>query len=155
MIEIKIPLPAYLTKYMQTIYGNPFTLSGDDEVGIYLMQLLQCKTRLAYHYHYQEKNTKQTPLTLHLTPTMAKVAGLAIPEEKIPLIHKYLDNRFRGELYRQAILAYHNHGIPYKDTLLSALETYKIDESELSYDTLRRDFNRKKEALEERLIYRK
>jgi hypothetical protein len=44
------------------------------------------------------------------------------------------------------------YSIPYKFTIINILRSYNIEENDLPYETIRKDFNRKKEEIQKRLL---
>ncbi|MBS9766520.1 MAG: hypothetical protein KGV44_03130 [Flavobacteriaceae bacterium] len=54
-------------------------------------------------------------------------------------------------MYRTAIINYQSFGIQYKKSITAYLESFNITEDELSYSTIRKDFNRKKSEIENAL----
>ena len=150
-MEISISLPKYLIKYMRTLYGEPYTPHADDEIGIYILNILERKTSLS-EYKYSLKKNETHSYTLIISMSCYEKRGCLLSKEKLALIQKYIDSHFRKEIFRNAVLNYHKFKIPYKASILTALQAYDITEGELSYETLRKDFNRKKGAIEKRLI---
>lgn len=153
MIEIQLQLPIYLVKYLKTLYGEPYSPMPDDEIGIYILNILERKTSLSEPvYSFQRKSN--VTYTLCINEHNFTKRGCLIPTEKQSLIVKYVDSHFRKEIFRSAVLNYHYYQIPYKKTIITALKTYNITENDLSYETIRKDFNRKKGKIEEKLIFK-
>lgn len=150
-MEIKLLLPKYLLKYMRKMYGEPYQLKSDNDVGLYLLHILERKS-MASEYKYHPRSGELHAYRIAVNASQYEKKGCILSQEKIGLVLKYIDQHFRRELYTQAVVNYHQFQIPYKDTILKRLEMYDIDESDLMYETLRKDFNRKKGSIEERLI---
>ena len=150
-MEIKLLLPKYLLKYMRKMYGEPFHIKGDNDIGLYLMHILERK-RTASEYKYHPRSGELHTYRVAVNPTQYDKRGCILSQDKVGLVLKYIDQHFRRELYTQAVVNYHQFQIPYKDTILKRLEMYDIEESDLMYETLRKDFNRKKGRIEERLM---
>ncbi|MFK8302668.1 hypothetical protein ACI75Y_07125 [Capnocytophaga stomatis] len=149
MIQIKIPLPTYLIKYLKTLYGEPYHPTISDELGIYVLNILERKK--SYEFNYVLKY--EAPFyTITINDSNFCKRGCLISKEKEALLQKFIDNHFRKEIYRNAILNHHYHNIPYKNTFQAALNSYGITEDDLSYETIRKDFNRKKQDLQKKLI---
>ena len=54
MLSITLHLPIYLIKYMRTLYGEPYAPKASDEIGIYILNVLQRKSNLS-EYQYRAK----------------------------------------------------------------------------------------------------
>ena len=150
-MEIKLLLPKYLLKYMRKMYGEPYQLKSDNDVGLYLLHILERKS-MASEYKYHPRSGELHAYRIAVNASQYEKKGCILSQEKIGLVLKYIDQHFRRELYTQAVVNYHQFQIPYKDTILKRLEMYDIEESDLMYETLRKDFNRKKGRIEERLL---
>lgn len=145
-MEIQLLLPQYLVKYMRKLYGEPYRVSHQDEVGLYILNVLKRKTT-ASQYRYAPRKGVLLPYMIALTSSVYSKRGCIITQEQIALMVKFVDSRFRHELFRQALVNYRYFKIPYKDSLMAGLEFYDIQETELPYDTIRKDFNRKKRGI--------
>nr|DAN64617.1 MAG TPA: hypothetical protein [Caudoviricetes sp.] len=151
MINITLQLPIYLIKYMRTLYSEPYVPKSDDEMGIYILNILQRKTNVS-EYQYRERKDTLHPYQLSISMSCYEKQGCIIPTDKNALIVKFVDSHFRKELFRNAVLNNHYYCIPYRTSILNSLQAYNITESELSYETIRKDFNRKKNEIEKRLL---
>lgn len=153
MFELQLQLPIYLVKYLKTLYGEPYFPMADDEIGIYIFSVLERKkSRSERDFSITKKNC--TTYTIRINEHNFYKRGCFISSAKQAFIVKYIDSLFRKEIFRNAVMNYHYYGIPYKKTIITALNTYNITESDLSYETIRKDFNRKKTKIEEKLIFK-
>lgn len=141
MIQIKIPVPNYLKKYLLTLYGDNYQATLNDELGILVINCLQKKT----YYNYKlDMRSATTFFPVNISFSQLDKDGCIISERKIIEIYKTLDYNFRLSMYRSAILNKENFGIEYKKTVLAHLRTFGITEDEMSYSSIRKDFNRRK-----------
>ena len=150
MLSISLHLPIYLIKYMRTLYGEPYAPKASDEIGIYILNVLQRKSNLS---EYQLRAKKEILYTYQLTISTSnyeKRGAIILPQQNT-LIVKFVDSLFRRELFRTAVMN-HYYSIPYKFTIINILRSYNIEENDLPYDTIRKDFNRKKEEIQKRLL---
>ena len=153
MINITLQLPLYLIKYMRTLYSEPYEPKAEDEMGIYILNILQRKTQAGeYQYRYRSSKAPLHPYTLSIAISCYNKRGNIIPPMQNALIVKFVDSHFRKELFRTAVMNNYYYRIPYKISILNTLQASDIADSELSYDTIRKDFNRKKTAIEKRLL---
>lgn len=151
MIQLHIKLPTYLIKYLRKLYGEPYAPVCNDEIGLFIMSILEKKTSpSAYKYIFSRKTDKTYTISLPLYFHEKK--GCLILPEKEALIQKFIDNHFRREMYRFAILNFHYHNIKFKDSLETFLDVFDISEDDLTYESIRKDFNRKKKEFTEKLI---
>ncbi len=148
MISIDLKVPPYLKSYLTTLYGDEYHLGTADSLGILVLNTLKKKS--CYYKHSIDDN-RTSVYKLHISLSMFEKYGCGISEEQLTQICKAVDNEFRRAVYTHAILSKSFQGFEYKDSILSFLYAYNISEEELSYSTIRRDFNRKKTKITERL----
>lgn len=150
MITLTIPVPNYLYKYLVHLYGEKYQPTMYDELGIMVLSVLERKSN-ATAQRYEPKNFKgkncDKHFVIHLSFSQFERNGFFIFNEKIHTIQAFIDNQFRLSMYRNAITNYNQMNIPYKDSILCFLASYGIEEEDFSYESIRRDFNRKKEKL--------
>ncbi len=141
MITITLKVPGYIKSYLSTIHGETYKVSTRDSFGILVLNTLKKKS---YYYQHAEddKCTVDYPIVISLS-TFEKY-GCTITQEQMTQIYKSIDSDFRESLYITAIVNKAYFGIDYKATITKLLYTYNIDENDLSYSTIRKDFNRKK-----------
>lgn len=151
MIELQLQLPVYLVKYLKTLYGEPYSPMANDEIGIYILNILERKTTRSEPIYSFKKENKEC-FTISINASNYAKRGCLISAEKQNIIIKYIDSHFRKEIFRYAVMNYHYYKIPYKETIITALKTYDITENDLAYETIRKDFNRKKAKIEHKLI---
>ena len=60
MLSISLHLPIYLIKYMRTLYGEPYAPKACDEIGIYILNVLQRKSSLSEYQYRTKKEMLQT-----------------------------------------------------------------------------------------------
>ena len=150
-ITIDLALPIYLVKYRHTLYGETQKPTAQDEIGIYILHILERKNNVS-EYQYSFKNKQKSTYNIHISLSRFYKSGGLIEKNKKELIKKYIDSHFRNEIYRNAVLNYYNFHISYKNTIITALQAYNISESDLAYETIRKDFNRKKKYIENKII---
>ena len=151
MFNITLNLPNYLIKYMRTLYGEPYAPKACDEIGIYILNVLQRKGSIS-EYQYRQKQKQLQPYLLTITTSNYDKRGAIILPQQNALIVKFVDSHFRQEVFRNAVMNRYYYSIPYKFSIINILRSYNIDENDLPYDTLRKDFNRKKEEIQKRLL---
>lgn len=148
MITLQIPLPTYLYKYLMALYGPEYQPTMYDDLGILILNLLERKTA---HDTTCLKKWKHRPVdkifVIHLSLSQFERKGFFIFNEKIQHIQSFIDHHFRSAMYRNALLNYKNFNIPYKDSILSFLKSYDISEEDFPYESIRKDFNRKKDKM--------
>ncbi len=145
-VFIHIPCPTYLRKFVEISFGENYELNHTDWLGILVLGLLQKKSHPTYHYAGQKKVANYSDkLQLNFTIHQANKNGFFLVNSDETKIVKGIDDVFRTGMYRAAVLNQENFGIEYKTTITTYLDAFNITEEELSYETIRKDFNRLKE----------
>lgn len=147
-ITLHLPVSAYLIKYLEAKYGEEYKATETDWFGLLIISTLSRKS--ADHYHINRKS-ENLYYTVTLGISKAEHCGFFITQRKGDQIAKAIDNHFREQMYMQAVLNYQNFEIDYKTSILNYLESFNITEEDLHYETVRKDFNRNKAKIEQRL----
>ncbi len=145
MITIELPVPAYLHSYLTTVYGKDYKVSATDDLGILILNVLSKKYDYYKYNREYDKNSSRYTITMSIS-TLEK-HGCNITQQKINQINKHIDSSFRTSLFRAAIINKEYFNIQYKETINAILNSFNIDEADLSYSTIRKDFNRKKNSI--------
>lgn len=103
----------------------------------------------------QTKDFKYKPLTskmdhifkVTITEHDFNHLGTNITPKSAKVFNKTIDMIFREKLYEHALIANRINGIPIMKYLEGSLEIYDITEDDLKFDTLYRDFKRKKDHI--------
>lgn len=143
-ISIALPVPIYLKKILTTRFGEKYAAKEDNWFGILIINVLQRKSDRRYEY---KKNAEGEVYVITIAYEKARDKGFGINEIKAKAIIRSITRNFREELYYQAVMNNIHYGIDYKTSIQNILDSYDILEEELSYETLRKDFNRKKEQI--------
>lgn len=147
-VIIHIPCPVYIKKYIEVSFGTDYQINQTDWLGIFVFSLLQKKSHPTYHYAGQKKAKSYTDqLVFNFSIHQANKHGFFLINSDELKIVKEIDDIFRRTMYAQALINQESFGIEYKSTILSNLEAYGITESDLPYETIRRDFNRQKNEI--------
>lgn len=149
MVIIFLPVSDYIKKYLTALYGESYKVSINDEFGILIKNCLQKKT---YYKYKPSKDNRSTHYPIHISISQLEKYGCIIREQQVSEIYKTLDFNFRNNIYRQAVINKTKFNIDYKDSVLAYLSSYGIKENEMSYSTIRKDFNRKKRTIERQLV---
>ena len=153
MIEIPLKLPLYLIKYMRTLYGEPYAPKTNDEIGIYILNILQYKSIQCVRCDFLKESKKDLySYQLSINESVYYKYGGFISISQNSMLARFIDSIFRKNLFRTAVMNHYYYSIPYKFTIINILRSYNIEENDLPYDTIRKDFNRKKEEIEKRLL---
>lgn len=146
-ITLHLPVPRYIYKYLVAKYGENYAVKENDWFGKFILSSLVRKSDNDYEVTIPT-DTKY-PVTIKLYK--AERNGFIISKRQGDEITKCIDKHFRDYVYTQAIMNYKNFGIDYKSTIISVLDSFGIDEDDLQYESLRKDFNRLKLEIEEKL----
>lgn len=148
VITIQLPVSIYIKKYLVALHGPTYHVSITDDFGILILNTLRKKS---IYYHYKSQKEISTCYSISISFSNFEKYGCGISELQLHQIYKSLDSHFRMTMYRTAIINYHSFGIQYKKSILAYLKSYGITEDEMSYGTIRKDFNRKKSEIELKL----
>ena len=143
-ISIALPVPLYLKKILVAKYGEKYATKEDNWFGILIINVLQRKSDRRYEY---KKNKEGEVYVVTIAYEKARDKGFGINDMKAKAIIRSITRNFREELYFHAVMNNLHYGIDYKTSIQNVLDSYDILEDELSYETLRKDFNRKKAAI--------
>ena len=157
-VLLQLTVPLYLKKILEIKYGNPYTAKENTLFGMTVLNTLKRKSDHDYTYtrnqysggNYRFKNSTEV-FFINVSVDRVKRKGFAFDQRRTFQIVKALDRTIREELYISAIVNKEKYGIEYQTTLLDFLELYDIEEEELSYESLRKDFNRNRRKLAEKL----
>lgn len=152
MLQLKIPVPTYLKKFLTKSYGDDYKVSFNDEIGVLILNTL--KNKSVYHEITLSKNQREYDtdyFCVEISLSNFDKYGCHITQKDLILLRKSLDNLFRNQMFRTGVMNQSLMNIPFKNTFEMYLKTYGITEDDLSYSTIRRDFNRKKNAIAKRL----
>lgn len=153
MIILNIPVPTYLYKYLTVLYGTPYKPTMYDELGVMILSSLERKVTCPDILELKTWKGKEIDkfFVVQISLSQFERKGFYLFNEKIHQIQTFIDNQFRLNMYRNAAINFHQLKIPYKDSILSFLSSYGITEEDFSYESIRKDFNRKKDFYEKRL----
>lgn len=155
MVTLQLQVPKYLKKILITKYGDNYVLKENSLLGMSICGTLIQKSYAIHRFRngefanyrkYRYKEMSET-FIIKLSVKIAVRKGFEINEDKLHKIVRSIDKSIREELYSMAILNKQLYNIEYQTTLLNFLDEYDIIEEELSYDSLRKDFNRNYQKL--------
>lgn len=157
-VLLQLTVPRYLKKILDVKYGDSYKAKENTLFGLTVINTLKRKSEHDYTYNrnqykdgnYRFKNSTEAYF-INVSLDRVKRRGFAFDQRRTFQIVKALDKSIREELYTNAIINKEKYGIEYQTTLLDFLELYDIEEEELSYESLRKDFNRNRRKLAEKL----
>lgn len=149
MVHIDLAVPSYLRTYLISLFGDNYRVSSKDDLGILILNTLRKKSH--YYKHVPKQDERSVYYSLHISMSLFEKYGCTLSSEQLFQIYKQLDSGFRRSLYVNAIVNKEYQSIPYKNSIENTLQAFGIGEDELSYSTIRKDFNRKKVHLQQRL----
>lgn len=150
-ITISLPVSLPIKKFLTTKFGKDYKPNQQEWFGILICSLLEKKT-ISHWENRQKQEDFPEVYDIKISLSYCDKHGIYISAAHERLLRKSLESVFRENLYEQAILNKECYGIDYKTTFKNILEFYGTDANDSSYyQTLIRDFNRKKEAIQKRL----
>lgn len=145
-ITIYLPVSFAIKKFLTQKFGEEYELNQSEWLGILVSSLLS-KKNSNWENRFQHCNVGEVyKFTMKLS--YADKHGIMISPTQEYLLRKSLENIFRENLYEQAIINKSLYDIDYKTTIENLLEFYGIvEEDKCYYQSLIRDFNRKKDHI--------
>lgn len=157
-VLLQLPVPRYLKKILEVKFGENATASRKNLLGLTIISTLKGKrdkdyenSRKVYNSGNYRFKDAQHYFFVNISLDIAKRKGFTHSIDTSKQIVKAFDRDIREQLYIDCIFNKEKYGIEYQTTILNFLDFYDITEEELSYDSLRKDFNRNKNKLAERL----
>ncbi|WP_418124274.1 hypothetical protein ACNFU2_06555 [Chryseobacterium sp. PTM-20240506] len=141
-ITLHLSVPRYVKKILQFKYGDDYKAREDTLLGMVVLNTLQKKSDR--NYTYKRANPDITYFSLKVGIDKANRKGFQHNQSRSYQISKAIERDIREKLYTEAITNEINYGIDFKTTIQNFLDLYDITEDELSYETIRKDFNRYK-----------
>lgn len=152
-ITIEIPVKSYLKKYIEASFGGNIKLSERTWIGIIIYNVIKRKT-FKNNYDYKpigkDINAK---MQFKISSDKSYRYGCVLLPTQIYYINLALDNLFKGEIVKQALINQSNYNIDFKTSILTILDAYDITEDELNYQSIRKYFNRNYQKYKNRLIF--
>ncbi|QWA38858.1 hypothetical protein [Chryseobacterium sp. ZHDP1] len=139
-ITLHLSVPRYVKKILQFKYGDDYKAREDTLLGMVVLNTLQKKSER--NYTYKRTNSDITYFSLKVGIDKASRKGFQHNQSKAYQISKAIERDIREKLYTEAVTNEINYGIDFKTTIQNFLDLYDIAEDELSYETIRKDFNR-------------
>lgn len=155
---LQLTVPKYLKKIMDAKFGESYCAREDTLFGMTVINTLKRKSEHDYTYkrilykegNYRFKNATE-PFFINVSIDRCTRRGFTFDKRRVFQIVKAFDKSIRENLYQTAIVNREFYGIQIKTTFQNFLDLYDIDEEELSYESLRKDFNRNQKKIAEKL----
>lgn len=147
-VLLLLPVPKYLKRVLEKKYGDDFQATETTLLGFTVLQILKRKSEIKYDYKRQNQNDY---FRVYIGVRKAGIKGFIFNQKRSHQLAKSLERQTKEDLFTSAILNKENYGIEYQITLLDFLDFYDIPDEELTYETLRKDFNRNKVKLMQKL----
>ena len=157
-VLLQLNVPSYLKKILVSKLGENYRPKEDNLYGLAIINTLKRKSEHNYEYRrehysggdYRFKNSTEQ-FFIYISVDRASRRGFSFDPRRSFQIVKAFDKQIREELYTKAIFNKENYGIDYQTTINDWLNMYDISEEELSYDSIRKDFNRNRIKLMKKL----
>lgn len=151
MITIHLPVSKPMYQFLTAKFGEEYQPTKDNWFGILINSLLS-KKNSNWDCRKKEAETFEYFYKINISLSYSDKHGLFFTKFHEDLIRRSVETIFREHLYEQAILNKRCYEIDYKTSIENALALYGVDEGDKSYyQTIMRDFTRKKEAISQRL----
>ncbi|WP_300685501.1 hypothetical protein [Chryseobacterium sp.] len=151
-ITINLPVSPAIKKYLTTRLGNNYHLTNNDWFGIIFLNMLENKNNKYYEFIGKKTTNRIETFPITISLSMADKNGFIIRAKHETQINKIIDDVFRQDMYIQALINKKEYGIEYQTSLSNILDAYDITDEELTIDSLKRDFIRKRADIESKLF---
>lgn len=151
-ITINLPVSASIKKYLTARLGTDYHLSNNDWFGILFLNMLENKDNKYYEPVNKKAINKSETFSISISMSMANKNGFNIRPKHEVQINKIVDDIFRHDMYTHALINKKEYSIEYQTTISNILDSYDITDEEMPYESIRRDFNRKKADIAARLF---
>lgn len=156
-VLLQLSVPIYLKKILDIKYGDSFVAKENTLFGMTVLNTLKRKSEHDYVFkrnqysdgNYRFKNSTEAYF-INVSVDRVRRRGFTFDARRCFQIVKAVDKSIREDLYQNAIINKEHYGIEYQTTLLNFLDLYDITEEELSYESLRKDFNRNRRRITEK-----
>lgn len=147
-LTIHLAVSKPVKKFLTTHFGREYQANQSDWLGILISSMLNRKSSSNWEQRIVKREPFEETYKININISYADKHGLFLMPIHENLLRKAIEGVFRQSIYQQALLNKEYYGIDYKTSFENILEHYGIDEEDKSYyQTLIRDFNRKKEDL--------
>ena len=150
-IIVDIPVTPAIKKFLEARVGKNYHLSGTDWFGILLINIFEKKQNKFFEPTNKNHSSKTENFRFTMSISMADKNGYTILPKHAVIIHNIVDSIFRETMYVEAIRNKKNYKIEYYTSITNILQSYQITPEEMSYESIKRDFNRKRAKLESQL----
>ncbi len=147
---IRITVNPAVKKYLEIKFGKKYTLCTDQWFGIMIYNFLLYKTNKDFKITPKIRDQKDF-FEVIISQNQAEKAGISLTEKQEASINNIVEKILREEIYYAAILNKKLYMIDYRITINNILDSYDITEEDLPFDTLIKEFDRKKNSLTEKL----
>lgn len=151
-ISIHLPVSPAIKKYLEVRLGKNYHLTINDWFGGILINMLENKSCKPYEPSNKSQSQKTETFTITVSMSMADKNGFNIQPKHEAQINKIIDDIFREDMYIQAITNKKNYFIEFQTSISNILDSYDITDDEMSYESIKRDFSRKRGDIEKRLF---
>ena len=164
-MDFKIPTKPYLKRYLHYRYPMPYKLSLTDNLGLFVYHLLRRQTTSAFHVKIAKQYNVKYTIRIGVKYLEFRQA-INLTDHTVVLFNNYVESMLKEELYKE-LESREVYFEATKDTytlktspftikagILSFLAKYNISESELSYETLKKDYYRFRKKKQKKLLTR-
>jgi len=149
--SIEIPVNPAVKKYLEIKLGKEYHLSTDDWFGIMIYNFLIYKSNKNFKITPKRISDNPSFFTVFISENQAEKNGISLTEKQEISINNMVEKIFREEMYNLAILNKTLCEIEYRVSINYFLDSFDITEDDLSFDTIIKDFDRKKFTMMEKL----
>lgn len=143
-IIIELPTKSYLRKYVEKSFPGDLKLTERSWLGVLVLNVLKRKTFKDPNYIFHgTTNNFDDSLLLKVDLDKSSRYGCILMQKQIVYINRCIDQIFKAEVIKMALINQYNYEIDRKTSIINVLDAYDITEEELNYQTIRKEFNRK------------
>lgn len=143
-----IPVSNHVYKYLcKVVGGDTYKACRDDYLGtVVLSTLTKSPTDLRVSKRKYDKI-----FNVIISDHQYSKNGMFVSAKGAQMFNKLIDLKFREEMYMNVVLSKHSNETMYLPKIREFCEYFGITEDDLKYDTIYRDFKRKKDKYTNRI----
>lgn len=140
---ITIPVASHVKKFMSATFGEVYSLSRNEQIGIMILSML---TKTSNLDNSLKLSSQREYYHVSISLNYFLKEGFTINLEQRKMIGKALDLYFRDIIYAHAVMTNRRFGFEIKQSVIDCCDAFGISADDIDPETLCRDIRRKKSA---------
>lgn len=144
LFQTPILVSPHVKKFLTTLYGHSYHLTGKDSIGITIINLLQKSFNSdEFEIDFLAQKTK-VPYSVTFTMSIFKTHGFNFSDKQNVIISDFLEKYFREQLYSFTLMQAMTKKSNWKDAMKKYLSIFGINDDDFDVESFYKDFKRRK-----------